>query len=296
MNNAEYFLADRYMRKYGYLPHTTLFAVSDDEFQESLANMQQFNSFTLREIAHTHNLSYNTDGKMDQATQLLLEMPRCGCPDISPLGSGRWPHGCYGDWHELRIKVNRAGMPSALAPIFGQVLELVKAAALDIGMVLTFVDDSYTGPINIDFSFERLRGSTIGLAIVPSAPRCSSRIWCKYHPGYTPSDMLNQWARLIAHEIGHNWGLGHTSGGVMNPGILSGPFSRTEWRGDPSEGRLRGWYGGHNPPGPDPDPDPALTFDTAIVATDAGFYMSPGELEAEFTIDSHTFKGKARKL
>jgi hypothetical protein len=57
---------------------------------------------------------------------------------------------------------------------------------------------------------------------------------------------------LIKHELGHNSGLGHSRGGVMNPSIINGlPVS---WKNDPSESQLRKWYGGEPVPGGNPLP------------------------------------------
>jgi hypothetical protein len=92
-------------------------------------------------------------------------------------------------------------------------------------------------------SFTRLGGSAIGLSIVPSRPTCNSRIWTKYEISYRPSDVFNLWPRLFAHELGHNMGLGHTRGGIMNPYILAGAFTATAWRNDPSERQLRSYFG-----------------------------------------------------
>jgi hypothetical protein len=87
--------------------------------------------------------------------------------------------------------------------------------------------------------------STIGLAIVPGAPQaCGDRVWARFAERYQPSDIVNQWARLVAHELGHNMRLQHTTGGIMNPSILSGPFTTNAWRNDPSYGILARYFGG----------------------------------------------------
>jgi hypothetical protein len=56
------------------------------------------------------------------------------------------------------------------------------------------------------------------------------------------------------HELGHNAGLDHSRGGVMNPSIVSG--LAPSWAGDPSEPILNRYYGGEpieQPPVPGPE-------------------------------------------
>ena len=274
--------------QFGYLPQHS--AHSYFEIQDAIDRYKNFNRFTLAEVG----------GNLGK----LFETPRCGCPDpqgpidsdgvpessLELLGSGSWPHDCHTPGiHEVRIKIDYSRMPSFLEPIIGEILDLVKSAYLTMGMTLSFVE---SGPVNIDFSFERLRGSTIGLARVPNNPGCSSRIWCKYDPGYQPSDLINQWARLIAHELGHNMGLHHTRGGVMNSSILSGVFDANEWVGDPSERFFKAWFGGHE----QPQPPPSQEISFAMVKAGDSFYMSGGDLPAELKVNGQVYKGSLRKL
>ena len=99
----------------------------------------------------------------------------------------------------------------------------------------------------------RLAGSTIGLAIVGRGQSCRTSIWAKFDPGYQPANVVREWTSLVKHELGHNMGLSHSQGGVMNPSIIAGlPVS---WRGDPSEPILSRWFGGKpvptDPQGPE---------------------------------------------
>lgn len=237
-----------------------LLDIQDEPVQIAIQSYRQFFAVEL------DMFSAQLYGKLDvesgssnigPATMALFAMGRCGEPDFATTGSGSWPKGCviqYPSDHAIIVRVSKARMPSFLSSIFESVWDRVAQSYADMGMILTRNDEA-TKP-HIQFSFENLRGSTIGLAIVPNNPRCSSSIWCKYDPGYKPSDLFNQWCRLLAHELGHNMGMSHSRGGIMNPSITQGPFTATAWRGDPSESLMRRYFGG-NPVGPPPvEPDP----------------------------------------
>ena len=180
----------------------------------------------------------------------LFAIPRCGCPDYGPdaTGSGAWPVGCSPKWpknHAISYQVNKSGMPSYLAPVFEDAWALMTAAYADIGLVVLREDDNPRANSLVTWQ----RGSGwIGLAIVPQNPRCGQRIWAKFDNRYGISlsmpSLLYQWARLLAHEIGHNNCLGHSRGGIMNPSIIGGVFTPTAWRGDPSFPKLERFYSG----------------------------------------------------
>lgn len=255
-----------YLEKYGYNDDVSLSQRYDDSvLRNRLFEFQHFNYFTYQAFFP----DYKPTGKIDDETLNVMSLPRCGCPDTTllPQGSGSWDVGCHTPGiHEVTIKVDPRGMPNRLQPIFKDVVDLVIGAYKEIGMLLNF--DPQGRNINIDFSFEYLRGA-IGLAIVPNNPGCRNRIWCKYDPRYNPSDMLNQWARLLAHELGHNMGLSHYRGGIMNSYILSGKFTHREWVGDPAENLLRRWFGI-----PIPDPNPPGKITNSLILTDKNFYSN----------------------
>jgi len=107
---------------------------------------------------------------------------------------------------------------------------------------------------NTIVTFERLGGSTIGLAVVPRNPQCGATIWAKYSTTYRPSQLLHQWARLKAHEFFHNMGGSHGPSGITAPTIQSGVFTRTAWRGDFAFPQLKRWFGGEPLDLTPPDP------------------------------------------
>lgn len=198
---------------------------------------------------------------MDLAESLLAE--RCGCPDyeeatdeMDATGRGSWPVGCHPQYpqnHAFTLQVDKRGMPGFLQPVFEQAFELCRLAYRDIG--IAFIREDNNPRANTLVTWQRGAG-WIGLAIVPRGPKCGDRIWAKFDNRYQPRDLINMWARLLAHEFGHNMGMSHSRGGIMNPSIVSGVFTPKAWRGDPSEPILRRYFGGEPIGGDTPTPDP----------------------------------------
>lgn len=225
------------------------------------------------------------DGVYGPATIQLLGMKRCGCPDYGPevelaTGRGSWPAGCweeYPDHHAFAIHWDKRNMPSYLVGVIDQCIERCYAAYRNIG--IAFFTSPDRNRCNTRVTFERGQG-WIGLAIVGQNQVCRDRIWAKFDTRYKPSRLVDQWSRLLAHEFGHNMGLRHSRGGIMNPSISQGAFTKTAWRGDPSESILTRWFGGEPVPPrdkPDPDPDPKPPADKIVIR---------GELEIEIDGES----------
>lgn len=232
-------------------------------------------------------------GPTSPEMQAILEESRCPVPDFAPppgvvfafddpdlqqialkmqkdaqeaIGTGNWP-GCnnVGNFHCAAIGVNDSGLPSFLKPLFLQVLTNVRKAYAGVGLLLKFIQNGkdvligtpFSGQINSDMSFVPSSSGWIGLAIVGQNESCASKIWCKflstYKGGSTDAAIIQQWTTLIKHELGHNCGRSHTSGGVMNPSIVNG--LPTEWGPeDPSTSWLKGQFGGVPVPIPGGDP------------------------------------------
>lgn len=235
-----------------------------------------------RLVQKHHNRLGIADGDVGPATLELFEVPRCGFPDFDngdseygwATGSGSWPVGCYEEYpndHVMKIHVDKSNMPSFLAPVFDEALKLCVDSYAEVGLRIVEVAESDADTV---MSFTPGRG-WIGLAIVPSSFSCGMRpIWAKFDTRYNPSDLVNQWARLLAHELGHNCGWGHWNGGIMNPGIIRGPYDRFEWRNDASWPRPKKAFGGEPidvTPGPGPGPGPPPV---------SGNLSFKGELEA----------------
>jgi hypothetical protein len=188
-------------------------------------------------------------GPLDVAS--LFAIDRCGCPDIMPdnTGSGSWRAGCLPEWprnHAAVYRVDKSRMPGYLRDTFEAAWDLMAKAYADIGLAIVRRDAGST--YNSLVTFEPGRG-WIGLAIVGRNHTCGTRMWAKFDTRYGSSfsreRLLNQWAFLIAHELGHNCGLGHTRGGIMNPSLINGTFHPDQWRrSDPAFPQHRRWYGG----------------------------------------------------
>jgi hypothetical protein len=252
----------RLLHKYGHfrdcqMTITELLRLSlkDELVVQAIASYQDFHSEALEQLSFKHHLrTHSCDGHVGPATIELLSLPRCGCSDFTAQGSGSWPKNCFGlgPEHFFVIQHFRSRIPSFVD--FIKSFSLVIAAYRDIGLNMVFnpSSDLVTSQDDVrqlsatqyhtKMTYTSLRGP-IGLAIVPSRPTCSSRIWARFDPKYRPRDILNQWARLYAHELGHNMGLSHTRGGIMNPSITSGVFTKTAWRNDPSYAKLNRYFG-----------------------------------------------------
>lgn len=234
---------------------------------EAIASYQQFMINTLEPISFAvHERGPVADGLIGPATEMLLDVKRCNCPDFAmpgdhhtdeATGRGSWPAGCYpNDWpetHAIKIRFDTSGMKSFLADVFdSQVWPTVQRSYADIGLMLIREDDNERA--HLQASFVRPNGNWIGLAIVPGATSCTLSIWQRYDRDYQPRNLVANWVSLLKHEIGHNLNLGHTSGGVMNPGIINNLPTQWFGVGDPSEPILRRFFGGEpiDVPGPGP--------------------------------------------
>ncbi len=231
------------------------------EVEKAIASYQDFMVQSLEPLAlQHHSRPCQCDGVIGPATRELFEQPRCGCPDYGPkvqpaVGTGSWKrcHG-IGDFHSATVYVDDRNMPSWLKPHFDAVWAQNVAAYDRLGLRWTRVNEKKGA--NITFSFETGRVGWIGLALVGSRQSCGSNIWCRYSTRYHPVNILEQWAGLVAHELGHNASLWHTRGGIMNPSINKGRLPLS-WDGDPSESILKRFYGGE-PIKPEPPPTPPV--------------------------------------
>ena len=190
-------------------------------------------------------------------------------------GSGNWPH-CHnvGNFHAALVRVHLDGLPDFLAPMLRDVLTRVRNAYAALGLRFDFIDTTginLTGSgnhlgeiVNIEMSFVPSSSGWIGLAIVGQNEGCQDNIWCRYlstyRGGSSPAAIAQQWTTLIKHELGHNCGLDHSNGGVMNPSIVNG--LAPEWSSDdPSTAKLKAKFGGvavptDSPPVPPVPPVP----------------------------------------
>lgn len=187
---------------------------------------------------------------------------------LPAFGSGNWK-GCHqvGEFHCATVGVNQSGLPSFLKPVFLQVLRNVQRAYAGVGLLFIFVTEGrdmltgkpFDGHINTEMSFVPRSDGWIGLAIVGQGETCGGKIWCKflntYVGGNSEAAIVTQWTTLIKHELGHNCGRGHTTGGVMNPSIVNN--LPTDWvDSDPSTPWLKGQFGGVPVPIPGGNPVP----------------------------------------
>jgi len=194
------------------------------------------------------------DDEIGPATLDAQYLLRCGAKDHdknkpsniqTAYGSGNWK-GCHdiGDFHAVNV-VERQGPPAFLAPLWEQVKENVIEAYAEVGLRVFF--NKPDAPANTHLEFVNQSDGWIGLAIVCNNCTCSSspifnRYLATYRGGSTSTAIIQQWTSLVKHELGHNTGMSHTRGGVMNPSIVNGlPIS---WRNDPAWKMLVARFGG----------------------------------------------------
>jgi hypothetical protein len=198
---------------------------------------------------------------------------------LPATGSGSWPN-CHnvGNFHCCTVGLDTRLLPSFLKPVWTQVLTNVRQAYAGVGLLFKFIENgkdvltgsSFNGVINTALSFVTSSSGWIGLAIVGQNERCNSTIWCRflatYQGGSTSAAITTQWTTLVKHELGHNCGRGHTSGGVMNPSIVNN--LPVEWTSsDPSTTWLKQQFGGvpvpipGNPIPPLPPTPPGTTIE-----------------------------------
>jgi len=215
-------------------------SLKDESVVTAIASYQEFHSEALEQLSFKHHFrTHMVDGDVGPATRELLSLPRCGCSDFGPTGTGSWPKNCFGlgPNHHFVMQHDERNLP-AWVPA-RTIFPIVIAAYLDVGLHMSW--SKRPGQYHTLISYTSLRGP-IGLATVPSRPNCNTRIWAKFERSYKPKDVINIWARLYAHELGHNMGLQHTRGGIMNASLIGGKFTTTAWRNDPSWNTLRRFF------------------------------------------------------
>jgi hypothetical protein len=236
--------------------------------RDAIASYQTTNAYTLDLMsAQLRGRRSVVDGEVDVSSpesSALLRMPhiaRCGCPDFdrvaAAVGDNRsFPAGCdpsRPQTHVNTVRVDKSRMPAFLNPVFeSHVWPAVVRHYARVGLLLKR-DDSNPRANHLS-SWEPLAGSTIGLALKPwpGSFQCATSLWNRYDPTYKPANIVREWITLILHELGHNLSLDHTSGGVMNPGLIPGLDG---WVNDPCWPLLARFFGGVavdlEPTGPD---------------------------------------------
>lgn len=222
-------------------------AIKSAEGKKAVASFQKFEADLVNRLCmKIHGRPAQFDGDIGPATEKAFDVERCGHPDYGPevqaaVGSGSWKrcHG-VGEFHAAKVFVNTDQIPSFLKPYWDEVMKRCISAYMDIGLKWILTENE--NEANTTISFVQRSTGYIGLAIVGQQETCSSQIWARFLATYKPSNVLNEWVTLVRHELGHNAGLQHSSGGCMNPSIVSG--LAPTWRGDPSESILVRYYGG----------------------------------------------------
>lgn len=230
--------------------------VNSPEVRTAIESYQVMHALTLEQIIAKNNpqltsASVRITGDVDGDTAELLGTQRCWTPDYDPnvaraVGTGNWKrcHG-VGEFHCATIKIITA-IPAQIAPFFDDMLENdVVEPYRQRGLWFKRDQSIPDAQANILVSFVKPPSNDrwIGLAIVGNGLNCSSRIWAQFDKDYKPANVRREWATLLKHEFGHNCGLGHSNGGVMNPYIIAG-LPRLWPDSDPSTKLINQRYGG----------------------------------------------------
>lgn len=267
--------------------------LDDERVEAAIHSYQSFMApeFEQLTLKH-HNRPAMFDGLIGPATEDLLNITRCGCPDYLPMteaatGSGSWPPSCYVDApgiHAVKFHVDERRMPSRISGWWEEIKEKCIAAYADMGMLLVEVEERNRAQITV--WWENLGGSTIGLAELPGRGRCDIRVFCKLDPGYAPN--ANQVAQLLAHEWGHNMNSGHISGDpIMHPSMTNQTWNYS-FRNTPYGNRLARFFGGE-PVGPQ-DPDPPKPDPDIVIPNGAKIQVEFDEDHSIIKVNSETRK------
>lgn len=278
------------------LPKLTL---KDKVVKHACASWQAMDeNFNLKAM-EVHDRPIIPDGDVGPVTEYMLDLPRCPVPDWAPpmgvvfpkysddhaqqaeyeavlrsmqassqaraVGSGSFGvPGCdplrrdRAKEHSIVVNANIANASSEVLAMFDEIVLLIRKWAAEFGLAVRYTK----GPRNPThfFEFLFLAGSTIGINYFPQGSTCNQVVYGKIDSGFRSSAVGH--ANLWAHEqIGHGVGLNHTRGGYMNSSlIVINPFTIV---GDPSERRLRDYFGGDrvpldDEPAPPPPPPPAI--------------------------------------
>lgn len=233
--------------------------LTDPRVQAAIHSYQSFMAPEFEEltIKHHHRPAM-FDGLIGPATEDLLSLNRCACPDYLPMtesatGSGSWPPGCYSEEptiHSVKFHVNTSRRPSIVTSNWDEIRETIIHAYAECGMLLVEVQDIARAHITV--KWETLAGSTIGLAELPGSGSCGRVVFCKLDPGYAPN--VNQFMQLWAHELGHNMNSGHISGDpIMHPSMTNQNWNKS-FKGTAFGRRLDSYFGGEFVGPSDPEP------------------------------------------
>lgn len=226
--------------------------LGDQVVRDAIESFQSFHAPTLSPLLSAFyprrlDTAVKVSGTLDVVTQHLMRQERCACPDYDMalpeylVGAGNWKS-CnnIGKFHNAVVEFMNTP-PSFLQPFMEEIWQRVVDSYAELGLLFTRKVNSNEFT-NIELSFVQPDGSWIGLAIVGQGQGCQDTIWCRFDKNYKPASLVSEWTTLIKHELGHNCGLSHSSGGVMNPYIVAGlPVS---WKGDVSYNLLKSRFGG----------------------------------------------------
>lgn len=240
----------------------------------ALAEFQAFDSHFDDLAQLIHHRDIQPDGVMGPVSESMFETQRCDVPDWGPgsglhpwegedvemaIGNGNWSR-CHGasDHHKAVAWIAARLSSHLAAPYQGErvidaVLLGVRNLYGEMGLEWVWDWNQSTRGHQTVLEINRWPNSWLGLASVPQVGRsCSASPLFARHQNYfrsgsSAATVIAWWIILIGHELGHNCGLGHSRGGIMNPTInLVTPAT---WKGDAFERIVRAMFSGNPVPG-----------------------------------------------
>ena len=145
------------------------------------------------------------------------------------------------------------------------------------------------GRANLTWSFVSGSSGWIGLHQVARVG-CSSVLWGKFLNRWRPSDIVRGWVILVRHEKIHGHGWGHSSGGIMNPTIITSLPLEYIATNDPCYRWYVQDFGGKkidNPFGDDPQPP---------VPQPPSLEQQVQDLQEQFAVINHFVKDHEQRI
>lgn len=240
------------LARYGYLrgvKKTDLPKLKVNKDSEVKAAVKLYQETFSHEMNHltkeVHGRLAQPDGILGPATDLLLDMPRCGAPDFGVAQEARWPDSCK---DRLSVSYFFDRIDENIAKKAWEVALGWWRNAIEMGFELR---DQFSRDTHIWATDSSLSGSILAWSMLAQGS-CAQNAEQRYNTRVNWTVIYL--ARTMAHELGHAFGMGHlnTRSALMYPSIQphDGP------QPPDIEYMVRLGYTKRTTPPPEPPPQP----------------------------------------